>query len=157
MIISRVFFDYDQKAERLTEVQRELEQPDIWDEPERAQALGQERAKLEQIVVGLDEIAGGLRDADELLALAIEEDDAATVTEVERDLRGFEIRVEELEFRRMFSGEMDANNAYLDIQSGAGGTEAQDWAESARLQGGSDRSIGRRGRRNQERDRAHRW
>jgi peptide chain release factor 2 len=64
-----------------------------------------------------------------LLALAIEEDDAATAAEVERDLRGFETRVEGLEFRRMFSGEMDASNAYLDIQSGAGGTEAQDWAE----------------------------
>jgi peptide chain release factor 2 len=64
-----------------------------------------------------------------LLTLAIEEDDAATATEVERDLRSFETRVEGLEFRRMFSGEMDANNAYLDIQSGAGGTEAQDWAE----------------------------
>ena len=64
-----------------------------------------------------------------MLTLAIEEDDAATATEVERDLRSFETRVEGLEFRRMFSGEMDANNAYLDIQSGAGGTEAQDWAE----------------------------
>jgi peptide chain release factor 2 len=64
-----------------------------------------------------------------LLALAIEEDDAATAAEVERDLRGFETRVEGLEFRRMFSGEMDASSAYLDIQSGAGGTEAQDWAE----------------------------
>jgi peptide chain release factor 2 len=64
-----------------------------------------------------------------LLTLAIEEDDAATATEVEHDLRSFETRVEGLEFRRMFSGEMDANNAYLDIQSGAGGTEAQDWAE----------------------------
>ena len=61
--------------------------------------------------------------------LAIEEDDAATAAEVERDLKAFETRVEGLEFRRMFSGEMDANNAYLDIQSGAGGTEAQDWAE----------------------------
>ena len=64
-----------------------------------------------------------------MLTLAIEEDDAATATEVERDLRTFATRVEGLEFRRMFSGEMDANNAYLDIQSGAGGTEAQDWAE----------------------------
>ncbi|MDH3756333.1 MAG: peptide chain release factor 2 [Gammaproteobacteria bacterium] len=125
----RRYLDYDQKAERLTEVQRELEQPDVWEKPERAQALGQERAKLEQIVVGLDEITNGLRDANELLALAIDEDDAATVAEVERDLKGFGTRVEGLEFRRMFSGEMDANSAYVDIQSGAGGTEAQDWAE----------------------------
>ncbi len=79
--------------------------------------------------MGLDELATGLRDADELLAMAVEEDDADTVQEVVNDISRFETRVAELEFRRMFSGEMDANNAYLDIQSGAGGTEAQDWAE----------------------------
>ena len=80
-------------------------------------------------MVVLDELTTGLDDASELLALAIEEDDADTVGEVEQDLAGFEVRLAELEFRRMFSGEMDVNNAYLDIQSGAGGTEAQDWAE----------------------------
>ena len=77
----------------------------------------------------LDGLVSGLGDAGELLTLAIEEDDDATVTEVERDIRRFETQLAALEFRRMFSGEMDANNAYLDIQSGAGGTEAQDWAE----------------------------
>jgi peptide chain release factor 2 len=77
----------------------------------------------------LDELTAGLDDAGELLSLAIEEDDAETVGEVESDLAGFEQRLAGLEFRRMFSGEMDANSAYLDIQSGAGGTEAQDWAE----------------------------
>jgi len=80
-------------------------------------------------VEGLDEIGKGLSDAGELLGLAAEEDDAATIAELERDVGGFEERVAGLEFRRMFSGEMDANSAYLDIQSGAGGTEAQDWAE----------------------------
>ena len=77
----------------------------------------------------LDELSGGLNDAGELLALAVDEDDAATVAEVERDIATLEKKLTELEFRRMFSGEMDSNNAYLDIQSGAGGTEAQDWAE----------------------------
>ena len=77
----------------------------------------------------LDGLVSGLGDAGELLTLAIEEDDDATVTEVERDIGRFETQLAALEFRRMFSGEMDANNAYLDIQSGAGGTEAQDWAE----------------------------
>ena len=77
----------------------------------------------------LDELSTGLADADELLSLAIEEDDADTVGEVEQDIAGYERKLAALEFRRMFSGEMDANNAYLDIQSGAGGTEAQDWAE----------------------------
>lgn len=77
----------------------------------------------------LDAIQSGLDDADELLALAIDEDDADTVGELASDLSDFEQRIALLEFRRMFAGEMDLNNAYLDIQSGAGGTEAQDWAE----------------------------
>ncbi|MDH3620410.1 MAG: peptide chain release factor 2 [Gammaproteobacteria bacterium] len=125
----RRYLDYEGKAERLTEVQRELEQPDVWNEPERAQALGQERARLEQVVAGLDKITTGLTDAGELLEMAIEEDDDDTINEVVSDLRQFEKIVSGLEFRRMFSGEMDPNNAYVDIQSGAGGTEAQDWCE----------------------------
>ncbi len=84
---------------------------------------------MEQIVGGLTELTSGLADADELLALAIEEDDSATVDEVVSDLANHEKIVAGLEFRRMFSGELDTNSAYLDIQSGAGGTEAQDWAE----------------------------
>jgi len=91
--------------------------------------LGQERAQLEQIVIVLDELSTGLNDAGELLSMAVEEDDADTVAEVERDIGRYEKKLAALEFRRMFSGEMDANNAYVDIQSGAGGTEAQDWAE----------------------------
>jgi len=101
----------------------------VWNDPERAQALGQERAALELVVVTLDELGLGLSDAEDLLALAEEEDDSDTVAEVVRDLAGFETRLAKLEFQRMFSGEMDANNAFMDIQSGAGGTEAQDWAE----------------------------
>jgi peptide chain release factor 2 len=77
----------------------------------------------------LDELSTGINDAGELLGMAVDEDDADTVAEVEQDIAVFEKKLEALEFRRMFSGEMDMNNAYLDIQSGAGGTEAQDWAE----------------------------
>ena len=77
----------------------------------------------------LDQLTTGLNDAGELLDLAAEEEDAATVDEVVADLAQFETRLAALEFRRMFSGEMDGNSAYVDIQSGAGGTEAQDWAE----------------------------
>lgn len=91
--------------------------------------MGRERAQLELIVVGLDEMSTRLGEAGELLALAEEEDDGDTVDEVVSDLATFEKKVAGLEFRRMFSGEMDVNNAYVDIQSGAGGTEAQDWAE----------------------------
>ena len=80
-------------------------------------------------MAGLDELTTGLADADELLAMAVEEDDEDTVNEVISDLDKHEKIVAGLEFRRMFSGEMDTNNAYVDIQSGAGGTEAQDWSE----------------------------
>jgi peptide chain release factor 2 len=80
-------------------------------------------------VLGLDQLATGLTDAGELLALAVEEDDGDTVKEVVTDLSRYEATIAELEFRRMFSGELDINSAYVDIQSGAGGTEAQDWAE----------------------------
>jgi peptide chain release factor 2 len=81
------------------------------------------------VVVNLDTLSTGLTEASELLTLAEEEDDSATVDEVVKDLEGFETKLAALEFRRMFSGEMDVNSAYVDIQSGAGGTEAQDWAE----------------------------
>ena len=101
----------------------------MWNDPERAQALGQERAALERVVITVDQLTSGLDDAGQLLALAVEEDDEATADEVVSDLQKFEQQLAELEFRRMFSGDMDANSAYLDIQSGAGGTEAQDWAE----------------------------
>jgi peptide chain release factor 2 len=122
-------FDYEGKSERLAEVQRELEQPGIWNEPDRAQALGQERVQLEKVVHSLNQLTSGLVDARELLDLAEEEDDEGTVGEIVADLDKYESVVADLEFRRMFSGEMDANNAFVDIQSGAGGTEAQDWAE----------------------------
>lgn len=110
-------------------MRRELEDPAIWNKPERAQSLGKERAQLEKVVVALDELLTGLNDAGELLSLAIEEDDDSTIGEVAGDLEGLEQRIAGLEFRRMFSGEMDDSNAFVDIQSGAGGTEAQDWAE----------------------------
>jgi peptide chain release factor 2 len=122
-------FDYDQKREQLEEVMLELENPDIWSNPEHAQQLGKQKASLEAVVAGLDNGLQALVEATELLELAVSEDDEETVVEVEADLDVVEKTVAELEFRRMFSGEMDANNAYLEIQSGAGGTEAQDWAE----------------------------
>jgi peptide chain release factor 2 len=110
-------------------VQGELENPDIWNDPERAQRLGKERARLEAIVNTIVALDDGLVEAGELLELAGDEDDTETVAVVEVDIAGLEERLAELEFRRMFSGELDASNAFLDIQSGSGGTEAQDWAE----------------------------
>lgn len=91
--------------------------------------MGKERADLEAVVVGLDELAAGLSDARGILAMAVEEEDPETADLVAADVAEYERRIAGLEFRRMFSGETDANNAFLDIQSGSGGTEAQDWAE----------------------------
>ena len=122
-------FDLDTKSERLTEVVRELEDPAIWDNPERAQELGRERARLEEVVLTLATMAQSLQDAGELLEIAAEEEDVASVEEIAADVAGLEAEIAQLEFRRMFSGEMDEANAFLDIQSGSGGTEAQDWAE----------------------------
>jgi peptide chain release factor 2 len=123
------FFDYETKSDRLAEVSRELEDPGIWNTPDRAQELGRERAKLEQVVDTLDRIRNALRDADELLSMAVEENDESTAAGVETDLRLVEQDVKKLEFRRMFPGEMDSHSCFLDIQAGAGGTEAQDWAQ----------------------------
>ena len=103
--------------------------PDVWSEPARARALGRERAALAQIVEGFDRLDSGLEDAETLLVLAEEESDAATVAEVDADVAALDDRLGVLEFRRMFAGEMDPSNAFLDIQAGSGGTEAQDWAE----------------------------
>ncbi|WP_125932256.1 peptide chain release factor 2 [Thiosocius teredinicola] len=125
----RGYLDYEGKKERLTEVLRELEDPDIWNDQERAQALGKERALLEGVVLNMDELTAGLSDGADLLEMAVEEGDEDTVDSIAADVDAFDERVAELEFRRMFAGELDANNAFLDIQAGSGGTEAQDWAE----------------------------
>jgi peptide chain release factor 2 len=122
-------FDVDQKSDRLQEVQRELEDPAIWKDAERAQKLGKERAQLENIVNSIVVIESSLKDSAELFELAAEENDNDTVKSIVQELDKATQIIEVLEFQRMFSGEMDANNAYMDIQSGSGGTEAQDWAE----------------------------
>ena len=108
---------------------RELESPDVWNDAERAQALGRERASLEKVVHGIRSLTDGLVGANELLELAEMEDDEDTASAVVDDVEKYAKDVEQLEFRRMFSGKMDSANAFVDIQAGAGGTEAQDWAE----------------------------
>ncbi|WP_267116583.1 peptide chain release factor 2 [Xanthomonas sacchari] len=125
----RGFLDYDAKKERLEEVTRELESPDVWNDPERAQSLGRERASLEKTVGGIASVLDGLNESLEFLELAESENDEATAQAVLADVDRFQAQVEKLEFQRMFSGQMDASNAFVDIQAGAGGTEAQDWAE----------------------------
>ena len=101
----------------------------MWSNPQRAQELGRERVRLQEAVVGCAALEEGLKEARELLELANEEGDADTAAAVVADLDEYERQLGAMEFRRMFSGEMDASNAFLDIQAGSGGTEAQDWAE----------------------------
>jgi peptide chain release factor 2 len=122
-------FDFDIKQERLDEVLKELEDPKVWDNPEKAQSLGRERTQLEGVVSRLIRLDQAVSDAADLLELAVAEDDEDTVDTVALDLDAAEREVAGLEFRRMFSREADPNNAFLDIQAGSGGTEAQDWAE----------------------------
>lgn len=117
------------KKERLAEVELELGESTVWDKPEYAQALGKERSGLEAVVNTIEKMDSGITEIGELLTLAQEESDEELHEAANRDLDQLQEELEVLEFRRMFSGEMDSANAYLDIQAGSGGTEAQDWAE----------------------------
>ena len=121
-------FDYAHKKERLEEVTRELEQPEVWDDPPKAQSLGKERAALEQVIETLDNLEQGLEDIEGLVDLAVEAEDETTFNEAEDELQELLTQLEALEFRRMFSRDNDSADCYVDIQSGSGGTEAQDWA-----------------------------
>ena len=121
-------FDFDVRVERLEEVSRELESSDVWNDPEYAQKLGKEKVELETIVTTINSLLQGADDVEGLVELAVEAQDADTLNEAQSELDLLLSSLEKLEFRRMFSGPNDANDAYLDIQSGSGGTEAQDWA-----------------------------
>ncbi|MGH6959500.1 MAG: peptide chain release factor 2, partial [Dongiaceae bacterium] len=125
----RGYLDYANKHDRLQEVNAELERGEVWSNPEYAQNLGKERSRLLDVIEPLDRADNGLKDALDLLDLAEAENDTATTAEVERDVVKLGKLADEMEFRRMFSGEMDRANAYVDLQAGSGGTEAQDWAD----------------------------
>ena len=121
-------FDFDGKRNRLIEVVKLTEDPAFWSNAKRAQDLGRERKNLESVVTNLEKLDQGLKDARELFQMARSENDDATLNAVSDDVAGMEKIVADMEFRRMFSNPMDPNNCFLDIQSGSGGTEAQDWA-----------------------------
>lgn len=121
-------FDYDTKVERLEEVSRELENPDVWNDAENAQKLGKEKVALDLVVNTIEKLEQGTQDVEGLVELAVEAQDQETFEEAEQELASLIDDLEKLEFRRMFSGANDSNDGYIDIQSGSGGTEAQDWA-----------------------------
>lgn len=122
-------FDYPSKLEKLQELDHELQDPTIWNHPEKAQQLGKERAQLQQIVDTFQQLEKGLSDIKDLHDLAVHEAADDLVATLPQELHVLEACLEQLEFRRMFPRELDKNSAYLEIQSGSGGTEAQDWAE----------------------------
>ena len=121
-------FDFDAKFARLTEANAALEDPALWNDPKRAQELGREKKALDATVGSLNRIGQGLVDAAELFELGRADNDDATVIAVADDVKVIDAAVADLEFRRMFDNPADPNNCFIDIQAGAGGTEAQDWA-----------------------------
>lgn len=129
LMCSGGIFDFAAKLERLEEVNAELEQPDVWNTPDKAQALGKERSALETVVNTIKKLDQGLEDVDGLLELAIEGEDEQTFNEAVAELDELEQHLAKLEFQRMFSGPHDAADCYIDLQAGSGGTEAQDWTE----------------------------
>ena len=124
----RVYLDYDGKKDRLEEVVGLSEDPELWNDPKRAQEIGKERKVLEGIVLTLDNIAGGIDDNRLLIDMALEEGDEDSFAAIEEDVTELEKQMAELEFKRMFNQPADVNNCFIDITAGAGGTEAEDWA-----------------------------
>lgn len=121
-------FDFDEKQVRLEEIKRTLEDPNIWNDNKHAQELSREKKLLEDVVIKLDLIGQQVKDASELMQMAKEENEEMALESVGKDAAALEQEVGGMEFRRMFSDPMDPNNCFIDIQSGSGGTEAQDWA-----------------------------
>ncbi|MGZ3183949.1 MAG: peptide chain release factor 2 [Telluria sp.] len=124
----RRYLDFDKKSDKLEQVSQELEDPAVWDNPKHAQELGKEKKSLEAVVHTLQKVNADLKDANDLLEMAREEGDDDTLEAIMADVDNFKQVIEGMEFRRMFSNPMDPNNCFVDIQAGAGGTEAQDWA-----------------------------
>ncbi len=121
-------FDYDAKSARLAEVSEILEDPNIWNDAKRAQELGREKKSLEGVVLSLSTIHQNLTDTKDLFEMAREENDDDTLNAVSADIDSLEKEIAAMEFRRMFNNPQDPNPCFIEIQAGAGGTEAQDWA-----------------------------
>lgn len=122
-------FDIENKIARLEQIQAQLSDPDLWKDPSQQQVLGKEKVQLEQVLGRTQPLKLQIQDAQELFLLASQEQDEQTLQSLEKEALQMNSALEALEFSRMFSGEMDASEAYLDVQAGSGGTEAQDWAE----------------------------
>ncbi|WP_100147741.1 peptide chain release factor 2 [Limnohabitans sp. JirII-31] len=124
----RRYLDFDAKSERLRTVNASLEDPSVWNDPKKAQELGREKKSLDDVVVTLSRLTQELSDNTELFDMSKADGDEDGLLTIEAETKGLVADIEKLEFRRMFSNEADPCNAFLDIQAGAGGTEACDWA-----------------------------
>lgn len=121
-------FDFENKSQRLEEVNGLLEDPNVWNNAEKAQKLGKEKRELELVVNNLITLENSISDSSELFEMAREENDDDTLLSVDADSKAIEVQIADMEFKRMFSGELDNANCFIEFQSGSGGTEAQDWA-----------------------------
>ncbi|MFM7705559.1 MAG: peptide chain release factor 2 [Rubrivivax sp.] len=125
----RGYLDYDRKSLRLREVNAALENPAIWNDPKRAQELGKEKKSLETVVQTIDHLQGQLSDNTELFDMSKADQDVVGLGTIHDEAQALRQIVEQLEFRRMFNNPADPGNCFIDIQAGAGGTEACDWAQ----------------------------
>ncbi len=123
------FFDVETKQSRLNEIDEQLENPDLWQNFELSRNLNQEKVSLEKSLQAIQSLKTAVADAIELAELAREEDDQDTLNAIAEDVKDYSQKIDALEFTSIFSGQMDASNAFVDIKPGSGGTEAQDWAE----------------------------
>jgi len=121
-------FDFDQKELRLQEILEALNDPSVWEDLEKSQELNKERSRLEKAMNQVTSIEQRLQDSEVLLELSVSEKDEEILLELSNEIKLCEDEISKLEQQRMFSGEMDSSSAFLDIQAGSGGTEAQDWA-----------------------------
>ncbi|MGE0152562.1 MAG: peptide chain release factor 2 [Reyranellaceae bacterium] len=125
----RRHLDYDRAVERLAELNARAEDPNLWNKPAEAQALMRERQQLDSALANVRLLETGITENAELIDLADAEGDAGMVADAEKSLRALRDMAAKLELETLLSGEVDANDCYVEIHAGAGGTESQDWAE----------------------------
>ncbi len=127
-MISGGIFNYADKKSQLEKVHLELESPEIWSDQQKTSELNKQKKQLENVVTQIDILSASINDTKELFELARIDNDENTAIELIQETERLTTLMGDLEFKRMFSNQMDPNNCFIDIQSGSGGTEAQDWA-----------------------------
>ncbi len=129
MKIYEVIFDIERKKERVKELEEKTHEPSFWDDQQLAQKTLQEIKNHREMIERFEKVSKMSKDLSDIIELAEVEEDVSFLPEIEKELQIYQKEIEELEFQNMLSGKDDAKNAILTIHAGAGGTEAQDWAE----------------------------